>query len=57
MKRWGGLSSLDKLGDKDKSVDWHIQQRLFSKEDSAGKQATNITYNSLGATAEMNSKL
>ena len=42
LKRWGGLSSLDKLGDKDKSVDWHMQQRLFSKEDSAGKQATNI---------------
>jgi len=52
-KWWGGLSSLDKLGNKDKSICRRCKWRLFSLEISTGKQATNINHDILGATAEV----
>ena len=52
-KWWGGLSSLDKLGNKDKSVCWQSIWRLFSvkKRVHVSKQQTYF-YEDSGATAE-----
>ncbi len=47
---WGGLSSADKLGNKDKSFCRHCKWRLYKS--STRKQAIIVIDNVLGATAE-----
>jgi hypothetical protein len=49
---WGGLSSLDKLGNKDKSVYRHCKWRLSSSDGSTDKQAADVSNYVQGATAD-----